>query len=174
MGITMKRENLTILVAEDSDEDLYLLQRAIKRCEIPGVSVKATTCGSEAVKYLRGDGKFVDRNQFPYPTFLLTDLKMAPGDGFSILEYLRSNPQSAIIPTVVLSTSADTDDIKRAYSLGASAYLIKPTDLSTLNAMIGKLMAFWMICEVPEVDVAGVRLDTVSLGKMGDRFADDD
>ena len=170
----MKRENLTILVADDLEEDRILLRRAIKNCDIQGVSVQTASSGNEAVAYLRGIGPYKDRSQFPYPTFVLTDLKMPEGDGFTVLEYLKSTPQSAVIPTVVLSASADTDDVKRAYALGASAYLVKPTDFSAWTTMIEKLMAFWMICEVPEVDQAGVRLNTESAGKLGERFHDKD
>jgi len=169
----MRRENLTILVVDDSEEDRILLRRALKNCDIHGVSVQTASSGNDAIAYLRGIGPYKDRSRFPYPTFLLTDLKMPNGDGFTVLEHLKTTPQSAVIPTVVLSASADADDVKRAYSLGASAYLVKPTDLSALTTMIEKLMAFWMICEVPEVDLAGVRLDTESSGKLGERFNDD-
>lgn len=95
---------------------------------------------------------------------------MSDGDGFTILEHLRSTPQSTVIPTVVLSASSDSDDIKKAYTLGASAYLIKPTDSIALANMIQALMAFWLYCEVPEVDQAGVQLKTSNTGKLGERF----
>ncbi|MEJ2181502.1 MAG: response regulator [Gammaproteobacteria bacterium] len=120
----MKRGNLTILVADDSYEDHLLLRRAFLKCAKPGVTLQMTSSGNEAVAYLRGIEPFEDRNQYPYPTFVLADLKMSDGDGFTILEHLRSTPQSTVIPTVVLSASSDSDDIKRAYTLGASAYLI--------------------------------------------------
>jgi len=97
---------------------------------------------------------------------------MPNGDGFTVLEHLKRTPESAVIPTVVISASEDGDDVKRAYILGASAYLVKPTDISALNTMIEKLMAFWMICEVPGVNQNGVRLDTESVGKLGERFND--
>ncbi|WP_455204068.1 response regulator [Kaarinaea lacus] len=166
----MKRRNLTILVVDDSEDDLMLLQRAILRCSIAGVSIQKAVSGNEALEYLRGMGIYEDRDRFSYPTFILTDLKMPDGDGFVVLEHLQASPQSAVIPTVVISASADTDDIKRAYTLGASAYLVKPTNVLTLTNMIQTLMAFWMICEVPEVDSAGNRLNTESTGKLGQRF----
>ena len=166
----MKRGNLTILVADDSYEDRLFLRRAFLKCAEPGITLQMTSSGNEAVAYLRGVQPFEDRNQYPYPTFLLTDLKMSDGDGFTILEYLRSTPQSTVIPTVVLSASSDSDDIKKAYTLGASAYLIKPTDSIALANMIQALMAFWLYCEVPEVDQAGVQLKTSNTGKLGERF----
>ncbi|MGD8592780.1 MAG: response regulator [Gammaproteobacteria bacterium] len=166
----MKRGNLTILVADDSNEDRCLLDRAFSKYAKPAVSLQMTSSGNEAVAYLRGIEPFEDRNQFPYPTFLLTDLKMPDGDGFTILEHLKNTPQSTVIPTVVLSSSSDPDDIKQAYSLGASAYLIKPTDVLALTKMIQTLLTFWLYCEVPEVDQAGVQLNTKNTGKLGERF----
>ena len=170
----MKRNNLTILIADDSEEDQMLLNRAIKVCAISGVSTQTMSSGNEAIAYLLGIEPYNNRDQFPYPTFLLTDLKMPDGDGFKVLEYLKTNPQSAIVPTVILSSSADSDDVKRAYSLGASAYLVKPVDSFALAAMIKNLIAFWMNCEVPEVDQAGAQLTTKCLGKLGERFIADD
>ena len=95
---------------------------------------------------------------------------MPYGDGFTILEHLESTPQSTVIPIVVLSSSSDSDDIKRAYSLGASAYLVKPTDVLALTKMIQALLAFWLYCEVLEVDQEGVQLRTKKTGKLGERF----
>jgi CheY-like chemotaxis protein len=83
---------------------------------------------------------------------------MAPGDGFSVLSYLKSTPESAIIPTVVLSASRNVNDIKSAYALGASAYLVKPEQPDEFARLIHLLVAFWMVCEVPEVDRGGRRL----------------
>ena len=169
----MKRGNLNILVVDDSEEDRILLRRAIRKCAIPGVSLQMIASGNLAVKYLRGYGQYQDRNQFPYPTFVLTDLKMSDGDGFTVLDYLNNTPRSAVIPTVMLSASADPDDVKMAYSLGASAYLVKPTSVSALTVLVQNLMAFWMACEVPEVDQSGVQLRTQSAGKIGQRFEED-
>jgi CheY-like chemotaxis protein len=161
---------LTILVADDSYEDRLLLRRAFSKYAKPGITLQMTVSGNEAVAYLRGIKPFEDRNQYPYPTFLLTDLKMPEGDGFTILEHLRNTPLSTVIPTVVLSASSDSDDIKRAYTLGASAYLVKPTDTMSLASMIQTLVAFWLYCEVPEVNQAGVQLQTKNNGKLGERF----
>ena len=83
---------------------------------------------------------------------------MAPGDGFSVLDYLKSTPHSAIIPTVVLSESKDVNDIKKAYTLGASAYLLKSAQPDEFARLLHLLVAFWMVCEVPEVDLAGQRV----------------
>ncbi|QXE92629.1 response regulator [Geomonas subterranea] len=165
----MLHKKYTILVADDDPNDRMLMERAFK-ASLVQAELRLVTCGDEAIAYLKGEGVFADRSIYQYPSFLLTDLKMFPGDGFSILTFLQSTPDSAIIPTIVLSSSNDSDDIKRAYLLGASAYIVKPQDPSQLIELLKAIAAFWLICEVPEVDEVGRRVVTKSQGKLGDRF----
>lgn len=165
----MKRTEFTILVADDDPNDQFLIERAFNANGVK-MQLRFVNSGEEAIAYLRGEGRFADRAQYQYPSFLLTDLKMPRGDGFSILKFLQTTPESAIVPTVVFSASGDTDDINTAYRLGASAYIEKPQTPDGLTRMIKVLVDFWMACEVPEVDSAGKRLSTQSEGKLGERF----
>src|SRR5690606_35867718 len=126
--------------------------------------------GVEAIEYMMGEGKFSDRRKYAYPTFIMTDLKMPRKDGFAVLEFLKSNPEWAVIPTIVFSASADLDDIKKAYALGASSYHVKPRTLGAMTHQMLVLHSYWMTCEVPEVDSTGRQLRTESAGKLGERF----
>ena len=166
----MLHKKYTILVADDDPNDRTLMERAFKTSLVEA-ELRMVTCGEEAIAYLKGEGKFADRSNYQYPSFLLTDLKMFPGDGFSILAFLQSTPDSAIIPTIVLSSSNDSDDIKRAYMLGASAYIVKPQEPNQLVELLKAIAAFWLICEVPEVDEIGRRVSTSNQGKLGERFS---
>lgn len=165
----MKRTDFTILVVDDDPNDQYLIRRALKKNAIAEM-IQVVSSGAEAVSYLKGEGKFSDRAKFQYPSFVITDLKMSPGDGFSVLEHLKNRPERAVIPTVVLSASADSDDIKKSYMLGASAYLVKPNSSQELLELLTTLYKFWVTCEIPEVDATGKRLMTHSRGKLGERF----
>jgi DNA-binding response OmpR family regulator len=91
-------------------------------------------------------------------------------DGFAVLEFLKGNPQWAIIPTIVLSASSDLDDIKKSYMLGASSYHIKPSTSEGLRHQLAVINAYWLTCQVPEVDSTGKQLRTDSHGKLGERF----
>ena len=153
----MKRPTFTILVATGDANDRSFIRRTIEATNVHA-QVRLVNCGEEAIAYLKGKKQFAAREDYQYPSFLLTDLTMAPGDGFSVLSYLKSTPESAIIPTVVLSGSRDVNDIKKAYALGASAYLVKPAQPDEFARLIHLLVAFWMVCEVPEVDLAGHRV----------------
>ena len=130
--------------------------------------------GAEAIAYMMGEGKFSDREKYAYPTFIMTDLKMPNGDGFAVLEFLKGNPQWKVIPTIVLSGSADLDDIKKSYMLGASSYHVKPQSHEELRHQLKVVNDYWMTCQVPEVDSTGKQLPTDSAGKLGERFEQDE
>lgn len=166
----MKKYHSTILIVDDDSNDLFLIERAFRLIGVKD-PIHMIHGGMEAIDYMTGEGKFADRSLYAYPTFITTDLKMPGADGFAVLEHLKNNPEWAIIPTVVLTSSRDLDDIKKAYVLGASSYQVKPHSPDALRAQLRVLHDYWMTCEVPQVDIAGRQLYTDSKGKLGERFA---
>jgi CheY-like chemotaxis protein len=165
----MKHYHATIMVVDDDTNDLFLIEKAFRAIGVTD-PIHTINGGVEAIAYMKGHGKFSDRTKYTYPTFITTDLKMPQADGFAVLEHLKNNPEWAVIPTVVLSASADRDDIKKAYMLGASSYHVKPSSAEDLRALLKVLHSYWMTCEVPEVDITGRQLRTDSVGKLGERF----
>ena len=124
----------------------------------------------EAIAYIKGEGKYADRQHYQFPSYIITDLKMFPKDGFHLLEYIKKHPALSIIPVVMLSSSQDTDDIRHAYLLGASSFFTKPADADTLTILLKKIHEYWAECQVPAVDTDGYALMTNSYGKAGDRY----
>lgn len=165
----MKTYHATILIVDDDLNDLILIEGAFRAIGVKD-PIQTVIGGREAIDYMMGEGKYADRNQYPYPTFIITDLKMPGADGFAVLEHLFKNPKRAIIPTVVMTGSRDIDDIKKAYMLGASSYHVKPSSPADLNHLLKVLHDYWMTCEVPQVDSTGKQLRTDSAGKLGERF----
>jgi len=165
----MRPRSFTILVAEDDPNDQQLMLLAFRQA---GMSqhFQFLHTGEDIIRYLKGQEPYSNRSQFPYPSFLFLDLKMPRGDGFSVLEYLRHNPEFAIVPTIVFSASADPGDVRKAYQLGAHAFLMKPIQLTTLTRQLKLLHDFWMECEVPQVDAAGRMVTTTGSGGIGARF----
>jgi CheY-like chemotaxis protein len=161
---------LNILIVDDSDDDQVLMVTAFQRLGVTR-KIDCVNGGYEAIAYIKGEGKFAERDKYPYPSFIITDLKMPDGDGFTLLEQLKSMPQYRIIPTVVMSASADEDDIKNAYMLGASIYLVKPPSFDELVRVLRMLVDLWLVAKLPAVDVTGKQLATRSCGKLGDRFS---
>jgi CheY-like chemotaxis protein len=166
----MKKFHATILVVDDDENDQHFIVRAFRKIGVTD-PIHAVNSGDEAIAYMRGEGKYADRGRYAYPTFIMTDLKMPFGDGFTVLSFLKTNPDWAVIPTVVFSASADLDDIKKSYLLGASSYHVKPHNPEKLYEQVAVLHAYWVTCEVPLVDSTGKRLPTNSAGKLGERFS---
>ena len=165
----MKKLHPTIIVIDDDQNDQILIERALRKIGVTD-PIHVLSDGAEAIEYMMGEGKYSNRQKYAYPTFILTDLNMPRKDGFAVLEFLKGNPEWAVIPTIVFSASCDTDDIKKAYMLGASSYHVKPRTHGALVHQLLVLHAYWMTCEVPEVDATGRQLRTASAGKLGERF----
>ncbi|MDB6055681.1 MAG: response regulator receiver protein [Verrucomicrobiales bacterium] len=157
------------MVVDDDPNDLILIQRAFRAIGVTE-PIHTISGGLEAIAYMMGEGKYADRDTFAYPTFITTDLKMPGADGFAVLEHLKNNPEWAVIPTVVLTSSRDLDDIKKSYMLGASSYHVKPLSPVDLRQQLRVLHDYWVTCEVPQVDRTGRQLTTNSVGKLGERF----
>ena len=122
-----------IVIAEDTDNDVALLQQALGRAKIPA-SVRYARDGSEAIQAVI-DWKDSD-------VLLLLDLRMPGVDGFQVLEWLRREHLSRV-SAVVMSASLSGDDIRRAGELGARAYVVKPADPSELVRVLERINALW-------------------------------
>jgi len=165
----MKRQMQSILVVDDDANDRLLVQLGFNRIGIPD-AVFIVESGAEALDYLHGAGKYGDRAKFPYPTFLITDLKMPGQDGFAVLSDLRDHPDRAVTPTIVLSASSDPDDIRLAYALGANSYIVKPVGLEELFRILKLTYDYWHSCDVPYTGPDGRHIATNSVGKLGQMF----
>ena len=146
----MNKDRLYILVAEDDSNDALLLERAFKRNNID-MPIHFCENGAEAMEYLRAEGRFADREQFPFPRVLVTDLKMPKCSGFDLLEWLYRHPECNLIPKIVLSASAQSEDVRRAYQLGANCYFQKPASFEALCEVVQVANAFWSRAVLPEL-----------------------
>jgi CheY-like chemotaxis protein len=137
---------ITILAAEDDEDYAFFIGKALENMNITR-PLTVLGDGEQVINYLAGEGKYADRGIFPFPDILLTDLKMPRMSGLEVLAWLQENEGSALIPTILLSSSADPADVTRAYELGANAYLVKPPDFNLLEKMLQSTCQFWLPCE---------------------------
>jgi CheY-like chemotaxis protein len=159
-----------IMIIDDDPSDLELIGRAFGIAADKSMLLCMNN-SKDALAYLQGEGVFADREKNPYPSMLITDIKMPGVDGFDILENLQNNPSRAIIPTVVLSSSEDPDDIVTAYKLGANSYFVKPYRYEELCDLASKLLHYWKSNKTPQKDRSGKHILTDSSGKLGSRFS---
>jgi CheY-like chemotaxis protein len=140
---------LVILIAEDDPDDVVLLKAALKKAGLPQ---PAHVCnnGLEAIEYLEGKGDFADRGKFPLPRILITDLKMPFCSGLDLLKWLHAHPACGVIPTLVLSSSAQPRDVAEAYRLGANTYFQKPADHTQLVLLLKEAVSYWNRAVLPE------------------------
>ena len=125
----------TILLVEDSEDDIFIFDRVIKKAGITG-HVEVVRDGQEALDYLSGNGRFADRQKFPLPTLALVDLKLPRISGLEILQWIREQPHLETLSVVVLTSSSEDRDVIRAYQLGARSYLVKPPTTTALLAVV--------------------------------------
>jgi len=140
---------LQILMADDSADDVFFVRRALGELQL-GELFGAVSDGQQVIDYLSGQGKFEDRTAYPFPNLLLLDLKMPGVDGFGVLEWVKAHPDKMIIPTLVFSSSVLETDLRRAYELGASSYLVKPSSPDELRELMRATHEYWRHCHIPQ------------------------
>ena len=148
------KDQQTILLVDDSENDLFLMRRAFKKakCNSPLQEVRN---GEQAIAYLKGDGPYGDRTKFPLPAVMLLDLNMPRGSGFDVLAWVRAQPMLKRLPVFILTASNRSEDVNRAFDLGATSFLVKPIDLEELTAMLRCLCDWAQFNHFPALHEAG-------------------
>jgi CheY-like chemotaxis protein len=117
-------EQPIILYVEDDPNDAVVFERALKKSALP-LGLHVAPDGQFAVDYLVGEEDYADREKFPLPKIILTDLKMFRMGGLELLQWVRSHVHFRELPVVLYSTSIEDADVSRAKAHGATAYFRK-------------------------------------------------
>jgi CheY-like chemotaxis protein len=145
------RQTQTILLVEDNPVDVLLMQRAFRHEAFANTSLQIVRDGDAAVFYLNGDGEYSDRDRYPLPAIILLDLKLPRRSGHEVLVWLKQQPELKRLPVVMLTSSRQTLDVKRAYDLGVNSYLVKPIGFASLLEMMQSFSQYWLnYTELPE------------------------
>jgi CheY-like chemotaxis protein len=144
----MSAEPLLIVLVEDDDGHADLVQRNLERVGVSNAVLRLQD-GQEALDFLFGqdESSLWRKSQ---PILLLLDIKMPRVDGFEVLRQLKSNPQTAPIPVIILTTTDDPREIQRCYELGCSVYITKPVDYQAFVDAIHRLGLFLQVVRIPE------------------------
>jgi CheY-like chemotaxis protein len=133
----------TILVADDSEDDVFFLRRALKSAGIRA-EVQVVRDGEEALAYLRGQQQYADRQQFPFPNLTLLDIKMPRKTGLEVLAEVREDPRLKRLPVIFLTSSDQPKDINQAFDLYANSYLVKRGNPDLLERLMQKVEEYWL------------------------------
>src|SRR5690348_14796702 len=136
-------EHAVILLAEDEEDYVLLIRRAFSQAKIPN-PLHVVWNGQEAIAYLKGEGKYANREEYPLPDLFLLDLKMPRVNGFEVLKWLRSQPGLAPLRVLVLTSSDAIRDVNEAYRLGANSFLVKPLDFQDFTQLSRLIQEFWL------------------------------
>jgi CheY-like chemotaxis protein len=133
-----------ILLVEDNPDDEVLTLRACAQNNIANEVVVARD-GVEALDYLFATGAYAGRDMSIMPTLILLDLKLPKVDGLEVLQRLRADDRTRLLPVVILTSSREEQDLVRSYSLGANSYICKPVDFTQFAAAVRQLGLYWLV-----------------------------
>jgi two-component system response regulator len=138
----------TILLVEDNPDDVELTKRAFRKNNIANNLVIARD-GIEALDYLFGQGAYADRNIKDTPRLILLDLKLPKMDGLQVLERLRAEEATRLVPVVILTSSKEEQDLISGYKSGANSYVRKPVDFIEFVAAVRHIGLYWLLINEP-------------------------
>jgi CheY-like chemotaxis protein len=148
----MAAEPILIVLVEDDDGHATLVERNLKRAGLAN-GVHRLKDGQEALDYVQGQRAHAGKPT-PHPMLLLLDIKMPRVDGVEVLRQLKSDPQTALIPVIMLTTTDDPREIQRCYELGCSVYITKPVDYQAFVEAINRLGLFLQVVRIPDTNRA--------------------
>lgn len=136
----------TILLVEDDEDQVVLAMRALRKHgiveEVDEVVVAGD--GEEALDYLFARGRHADRDPSLVPEFVLLDLKLPKVDGLEVLERMRDDERTKLVPVIVVSSSREHADVVAGYELGANSYVAKPANFERFSEAMRYLGWYWL------------------------------
>jgi DNA-binding response OmpR family regulator len=130
-----------ILLIENDEGDVFLFRRALSRVNYGG-SLRVVGSVSEARAYLEGTGPFIDREYYPVPDLIVSDMNLPGPTGNDFLEWLREDERFTAIPLVFLSGSFQPSDRVRSTELGADSFFTKSGDIEKMVERVRNMLKF--------------------------------
>jgi CheY-like chemotaxis protein len=140
--------NRTILLVEDNPDDVTLTLRALKKNNLTNEVIVATD-GVEALDYLFGTGAHAGRDVADMPDIVLLDLKLPRVGGLEVLQKIRADARTKLLPVVILTSSTEEQDLLEGYSLGANSYVRKPVNFVEFVEATRELGLYWLVYNQP-------------------------
>jgi two-component system response regulator len=137
-----------ILLVEDNPDDEELTTRALKQAKVANDLVVARD-GAEAIDFLFGTGRHAGRDLSRMPALILLDLKLPKLNGLDVLQRLRADERTRLIPTVILTSSSEDEDMLKSYQHGANSYVRKPVEFGAFATAVSQLGVYWMLINQP-------------------------
>ncbi|MDK8462239.1 response regulator [Marinobacter sp. SS13-12] len=133
-----------ILIAEDDPDDRLMMKEAFaERCH--NCRICFAHDGVQLMRFLNGEEQLPDDPDASIvcPDLILLDLNMPLKDGREALQEIKSDPRLRTIPTIIMTTSGNEDDVRYCYQTGANSYIVKPSSYSGLLDVVSSLTSYW-------------------------------
>jgi two-component system response regulator len=140
----MDNHEIEILLIEDNPDDAMLTIAALQKKDLANKLIHLKD-GVEALDFIYGTGAYEGRRTDVIPKVILLDLKMPRLNGLEVLAKIKSDPQTAMIPVVVLTSSFEDSDVKRAYQLGANSFIVKPVEFDSFAQTVANVGVYWVV-----------------------------
>ena len=141
-------EQKIILLVEDNPDDVALTLHALKKSNITNEVVVAQD-GKEALDYLFGRGEYASRDASRIPVLILLDLNLPKINGIEVLQSIRADERTRLLPTVILTSSKEEQDLVNGYRSGANSYIRKPVDFNQFAEAIHQVGLYWLVLNEP-------------------------
>lgn len=143
----MKTDN-DILLIDDDDADVELTLHVLRENKLVN-RIQVLRDGEEALDYLFGPGRESRRAEGQLPKLILLDLKLPKVDGIEVLRRIKSDPETKLMPVVILTSSNEERDVIRGYDLGVNSYIRKPVDFNQFREMVRQVGLYWLLTNQP-------------------------
>ncbi len=137
-----------ILLVEDNPDDLELTLRALRKAQLSN-RIHVARDGAEALEFLFCEGPHSERSMEDLPRLILLDLKLPKVDGLEVLDRIKSDARTRGIPTVVLTSSQEQNDVVTSYRLGVNSYIVKPVNFDGFVKAVQDLGMYWLLLNQP-------------------------
>ena len=134
---------IEILLVEDNPSDVELVLRALKKYRVAG-NLFAVRDGAEALDFVFATGPHSERNIDIRPKVIMLDLKIPKVNGFEVLQKIKSDPRTKMIPVVILTSSREEDDVMRSFELGVNSYVVKPVEFDKFVQSVVDIALYWL------------------------------
>jgi two-component system response regulator len=146
----MINDAMEILLVDDDALDVELTLRILRQENI-GNRVHVARDGEEALDFLFCRGQYAGRSLEHPLKLVLLDLKLPKVDGLQILREMKANPETRIVPVVMLTSSLEQRDVIESYELGVNSYIQKPVDIAQFRQTIKALGLYWLVVNQPPI-----------------------
>ena len=138
----------TILLVEDNPDDEELTLRALRQAKVAN-DIAVVRDGGEALEFLFGEGRHAGRDVAKMPGVVLLDLKLPKLSGLDVLQRLRADERTKLLPVVILTSSSEEEDMLKSYRFGANSYVRKPVEFSAFVSAVSQLGIYWVLLNQP-------------------------